>query len=95
VRGASIRGAAEPTVGPRHVPFGASIGTGVVLGACFIIADYINAKMTVKELPSHLAERTNKINHLSRREARRQTTEGKRRGKHRAELPLPYGNPAL
>src|SRR5580704_5679232 len=36
---------------------------------------------------SHLGERTNKINHLSRREARRVTTEGKRRGKHRAELP--------
>ena len=50
----------------------AAVGTGVVLGACFIIADYIDAKMTVKELPSHLAERTNEINHLSRREARRE-----------------------
>jgi hypothetical protein len=40
---------------------------------------------------SHLAERTNKINHLSRREARRVTTEGKRRGKHRAELPRKQG----
>jgi hypothetical protein len=40
----------------------AAVGTGVVLGACFIIAHYI--KMTVKELPSHLAERTNEINHF-------------------------------
>jgi len=32
----------------------AAVGTGVVLGACFIIADYINAKMTVKELQTEL-----------------------------------------
>ena len=31
-----------------------AVGTGVVLGACFIIADYINAKMTVKELQTEL-----------------------------------------
>jgi hypothetical protein len=32
----------------------AAVGTGVVLCACFIIADYINAKMTVKELQTEL-----------------------------------------
>lgn len=49
----------------------AAVGTGVVLGACFIIADYIDAKMTVKELQTELHDCQRRLDDIEHHAAAR------------------------